>query len=268
MKKTSPKITSLPTDEALPHFDARRWLERLGNTPDAVSQGMETLWAYNFDAAVEELLGGLALDERSPFPERRAWTKLLWVLHRIPQGARASTKEERFRPQVALALGLAARSETPAALHIRGLKNLSIPMGSPWWLTDSLETFENLIGLECNAPWHPQAVFPKRLLCLPHAHSVELPNAHLGDARLDSATWNLPKVTRLELAHNDLSQLPSAVPSLATLQNLSLAGNPIRDLPDTLADLPKLRVLDLRGTEIRTLPPRLAARTDLRVYRS
>lgn len=268
MKKTSPPNTSLPTDEARPPFDARRWLERLDNTPAAVAHGLEILWLYGIDDAAEALLPGLTLDERSPFPTRRSWTQIPWVLHGNPDGARATVREQRFHPQLALALGLAAQSDTPAALHLRRLPNLSIPMGAPWWLAHSLEAFDHLLGLECNAPWHPQAVLPKRLLCLPHAHTVALPNARLGDARLDSCSWNLPTVTRLDLAHNELSRLPSAVPSLATLQNLSLVGNPIRDLPDTLADLSRLRVLDLRGTEIRTLPPRLAARTDLRVYRS
>ncbi len=241
---------------------AAQWLQHLGTTPGDVAQHLEFAHANDFEALAETLLADLVTDTERGFPSRRPSAPKRWHLPRWWGSPRV---HRDFAPHLAGALALATRATGPSALRLRKLRRFEPPAGTTWWLQESLESFEELTTFAVSSPWHAEAVWPTRMLCLPHAVEVSLTTARLGDDRLARSTWALPKVESLGLAHNDLTRLPDAVLALSSLRKLSLFGNPIAAVPPELAAMPALHTLDLRRTAVRSLPPAFAARTDLTV---
>ena len=251
-----------PGSSPFEHFNAARWLREVGDSPGDVAQALEFAHLFDIDRVAEALLFELVTDLVGTFPERRPSGRLPW---RLPQWQTHPRLSRFFPTHLAVALGLAARSESASARRIRCLRDLAIPSCKHWWITDSLEHFGNLARIQTLSPWHPAALLPARFLCLPQVDRLVFCNAYFGDARLAACTWNLPKLQSLNLTFNDLTSVPAAIAHIASLQQLSLVGNPLTEVPEELADLPELRLLDLRATRVRTLPARLAARTDIEV---
>lgn len=248
-------------------FDPQAWLRDLADHPADVAHQVEIVRLHG-DEAVEALLAGVEVGPR--YPVRASSSPLPWMLPRVFRRPRPVTVlDVRFATHLAAVLGLAAHGDGPAARRIRaGLRELHLPQRAPWWLSDSLEGFNNLTHFAAlGTAWHAQAAFPTRLLRLPCMCELHLAGARLGDHRLATAEWNLPAVTRLSLAGNDLTGVPDAVLGLDTLEVLHLQDNPhLREMPATLVDLlPRLRHIDVRRTAVKALPPRFKDRPGLHV---
>lgn len=263
----------LPDDNYSAHgspgrFDPRAWLRDLADHPVDVAHAVELVRLHG-DEVVEALLVGVEVGPR--YPVRASNSPLRWVLPRVFRRPRPVTVlDVRFSTHLSAVLGLAARGDGPAARRIRaGLRELHLPQRVPWWLNESLEGFTNLTHFTApGTPWHPAAIFPKRLLRLPKVNELDLHGAGLGDHWLATTEWHLPVVTRFSLSGNGLTKVPDAVLGLDTLEVLHLRDNHIREAPAALADLsvlPRLRYLDLRRTGVRCLPKCLAARPGLHV---
>ncbi|MEI8254402.1 MAG: hypothetical protein WCJ30_01885 [Deltaproteobacteria bacterium] len=248
--------------DATAYEDTRRWLRSIELTPPGVAQHLEFAHHLGIDRIAEVALADVMTDTERGFPSRRPSGSLPWCL---PRWGCTARQDHRFVAHVVAALSLATRSDSPSARRIRRLRNLDFESRVPWWLQDSLERFELLETLECRAPWHPEARFPSRMLCLPAARTVSLTAAALGDARLAACEWDLPRIETLRLAGNGLTEVPDAIAALSTLECLDLSCNPIRTLPAFVADLPRLHTLDLRGTRITRLPSHLPAHPDFEV---
>jgi Leucine-rich repeat (LRR) protein len=251
-----------PGSSPFEHFNAARWLREVGDSPGDVAQALEFAHLFDIDRVAEALLFELVTDLVGTFPERRPSGRLPW---RLPQWQTHPRLSRFFPTHLAVALGLAARSESASARRIRCLRDLAIPSCKHWWITDSLEHFGNLARIQTLSPWHPEARLPARFLCLPQVDRLVFCNAHFGDARLAACTWNLPRLLSLNLSFNNLTRVPPAIAGLASLQQLNLVGNPLTEVPEGLADLPDLQLLDLRATKVRALPARLAARAGIEV---
>lgn len=249
-------------------FDPKEWISGIGDSPDDVAHALELACLRGIDEVAERTLAGVAVGPR--YPVRASNSPLLrWALPRSFRRPRAVTVlDVRFSTHISLVLGLAARGDGPAPRRIRvGLQELHLPQRAPWWLNDSLERFTNLTQFTApGTPWHVQATFPTRFLCLPRMCELSLDGAGLGDHRLATAQWCLPSLTRLSLSGNGLTRVPDAVLGLDTLEVLHLQDNPIREVPSVLCDgLPGLRYVDLRRTGVTTLPKCFKARPGLHV---
>ena len=246
-------------------FDPRGWLRDLADHPADVAHQIE-LARLHGDEAIEALLGGVEIGSR--YPVRASSSPLHWMLPKVFRRPRpVSVLDKRFSAHVAAVLGLAAHGDGPGARRIRsGLRELHLPQRTPWWLTDSLESFTAITHFTVpGTPWHPAASFPRRLLCLPTMNELNLHGAGLGDHRLGTTEWNLPAVQRLSLAGNALTAVPDQVLTLGALEVLYLCDNPgLQEVPAALADrLPRLRYCDLRRTGVTVVPPRLRDRPGL-----
>lgn len=262
-----PSMAALPPSPhapaaALPPHAADRWLAGLGPSPVDVAQHLELAHAHDFEALAEDLLTDLMTDTERGFPSRRPSASQRWHL---PRWYGSTRLRRHFAPHLAAALALATRASGPSAQRIRKLRHYEVPVGAPWWLHDSLESFGELTYFAVSSRWHREALWPTRMLCLPKVHHLSLVAARLGDERLARSTWELPRVTSLNLAFNNLTRLPDAVLALRSLRSLSLVGNPIETVPPELAALPWLHSLDLRRTAIRSLPRVFTERPDLDV---
>jgi Leucine-rich repeat (LRR) protein len=87
--------------------------------------------------------------------------------------------------------------------------------------------------------------------------AVALDMSGLNAWKLSTRIWNLATLTRLSLAHNQLTRIPSGIQDLVSLEHLDVSHNHLTRLPSCLQTTATLRYLNASSNRITTFSPRL-----------
>lgn len=96
---------------------------------------------------------------------------------------------------------------------------------------------------------------------------IDLSNDNYCDPQDRNEISNIPeeiralsKLTRLNLANNNLVEINESLANLKNLKYLNLSNNRIKHLPSSVANLPRLEELYLEGNPFDLIPPEIVAR--------
>lgn len=92
---------------------------------------------------------------------------------------------------------------------------------------------------------------PKELISLPRLTDLRAEYNYL--EQINIVTW-LPKLKRIDVAHNKITALPQNIGKLKKLKKLIITNNNLTRLPESIGKLKQLKTLDVYGNGLDRLP--------------